>query len=523
MQALLLKELNLFFKILSLQTSGFDVTSALPTIVKLLALSDVFIKRVAGEIITILAQNNPEMVLLATNTLVQDCKDVNPVVRSLGLRLLGSLQSNLVVEMLNAAVIQGLDDNSQHVRRCAALASAHLHRVSPTMVTEGGIWDSLYGHLNDSDSSTVASCLCALEEIFTGEKGIVISNKLGLYLINSFFSHTPTVQRFILQFLLKHSPRTKSLVFDQLNLLDDCLSKSHSLTNALCTMELFSHVTSDLPKVLTKVYITSWECIKMHLARERDEEMVAAVIDYLSRTNFPSSVLEQDYSKFCCREDDAQFLMKQKIKILCKLITVDNADSILNEFVLIARRLDLETVKEMVWSVAAASSLKPEINSLCVDFVKKLFQIGVVGITECVLEVLSSVTFSDESHWPQLAEVIQNNFSEIESTNGQLSLLQLIKSYGEYMDNAPKILEHILDQLNEEKSESPKPNKVLKICLLEAMVKVCLYNPAKIQPLLGNLMEECISDESRNVRDQAMFLYGYLLSKARVKNSTLIC
>lgn len=131
------------------------------------------------------------------------------------------------------------------------------------------------------------------------------------------------------------------------------------------------------------------------------------------------------------------------------------------------------------------------------------------------------MTFSDESHWPQLAEVIQNNFIGIESTNGQLSLLQLIKSYGEYMDNAPKILEHILDQLNEEKSESHKPNKVLKICLLEAMVKVCLYNPAKIQPLLGNLMEECISDE-RSVRDQAMFLYGYLLSKARVKNSTLI-
>lgn len=336
---------------------------------------------------SIYADQAPEMVLLATNTLVQDCQDVNPLVRGHGLRVLGSLPCHSTVEMLTSAVSAGLQDSSPYVRRSAALASVSLYRVSPTSVTEGRIWDLLYTHLSDSDSATVASCLCALEEIFAKEKGIVISNKLGLYLVSKMSSFTPVVQRFVLQFLLKHSPKSKAQMFDHLNDLDESLSKSNSLATTLCSLELFCHLASDLHKVRSKAYSNAWLAVKTNLARERSEEIVTAVIDYLCTTDFPVDILVQDYTKFFCRDDESVFLIKQKIRILSRLITTDNAESILEELARSARHLCVGTLREMVQSVVEVMSSKPKLEQSCVVFLKKLIQLGNADALECVIQV----------------------------------------------------------------------------------------------------------------------------------------
>ncbi|KAH9525368.1 hypothetical protein Btru_001189 [Bulinus truncatus] len=513
------------YEILVLANNGCDVTSALPTLVKLLAVGDTFVKRVAGEVLTVLADKNPDMVMLAINTLVQDCKDVNPVIRSLGLRLLGSLQSKLAVEMLNSVVTQGLEDGSPLVRRQAALASLSLHQISPTTVMEGGIWDSLYGHLSDSDSATVASCLCSLEEIFANEKGIVVSNKLSQYLISKLYSFTPCVQRYVLQFLLKYVPKSKTQVFEHLNALDSSLTDGTSLTITLCALELFCHLTSDLPKVKLKAYLTGWNTIRLYLARERNEEMVTAIIDYLCRTNFPVDVIMQDFNKFFCRDDDSQFLMQQKIKILCRLITAENADNILEEFLLITRRLEKDSLKKMIRHLTESISSKPELEKKYVLFLKRLIQHGAPGIIDCIIQILAKVNFYDENNWLELAPCIQDHHQEIDTALGKIALLEIIRSQGMHLSNAPEILEQVMDNLDYdedsphfqasslEKDDHHRHDQQVKVSLLGAMVKMCMHRPAKIQPLLSKLMEACFCDKDRNVRDRALFLYGYLQSK----------
>lgn len=341
----------------------------------------------AGELISIYADQKPDLVLLATNTLVQDCKDMNPVVRGHGLHMLGSLASSSTVEMLNCAVTEALEDSSPYVRKYAAQVSTKLYQVCPISVTESGIWDSLYSHLSDQDSVTVASCLCALEEIFAREKGIVVSNKLGHFLISRFSSFTPTVQRFLLQFLLKYTPKSKAQVFEHLNDLDESLSKSSSVVTTLSCLELFCHLASGLPKVESKAYGSAWLAIKMNLARECNEEMVTAVIDYLCTTNFPASVIVQDYNKFFCRDDDSVFLVKQKIRMLSRLITIENVENILEELLRSARHLEIDTLREMVHTVREVMTSSREIEAVCVDFLRKLLQLGKLGVLDCVIQV----------------------------------------------------------------------------------------------------------------------------------------
>nr|KAI8742716.1 AP-4 complex subunit beta-1-like [Biomphalaria glabrata] len=522
------------YKILSLANDGCDVSAALPTVVKLLALGDSFVKRVAGEIITLFAEKNPEMVMLATNTLLQDSKDINPIIRSLGLRILSSLHSESSIEMLTNAVMQGLEDGSPHVRRQAALTSVFLYQMAPNVVMEGGIWDSLYGHLSDSDSPTVACCLCALEEIFASEKGIVVSNKLGHYLIGKMYSFSPCVQRYVLQFLLKYSPKSKVQVFEHLNDLDNSLTNGTCLPINLCTLELFCHFTSSLPKVKLKAYLSGWKTIKLHFTRERNEEMVTAIIDYLCQTNFPIDVITKDFNKFFCRDDDAQYLMEQKIRILCRLISAENSEHILEEFFIIAKRLEKEALKKMILRLTETVSLKPELERHYVLFLKRLMQLGTSGVIDCLVQVLVKVKFCSQENWLIVAPSLQDHYQEIHSTLGKIALLEVIRSQGEHLPDAPCILEQIMDELDLDTKDShfshsldqdlvkQQHKQLIKVSLLGAMVKMCLHNASKIQPLLSRLMDICMCDKDRNVRDRALFLYGSLCSQVMTLTGTQI-
>ena len=376
------------FQVLQLSNNGCNISTALPTVVKLLAHSDVFIKRVAGELIAVNADRSPEMVLLATNTLIQDCQDLNPVVRSLGLRTLTSLGKSLPsADVLNSAVTQCLEDKSPMVKQSAALSCVSLHQLTPDAVTESGIWDRLYEHLSDPNSSTVTSCMCALENIFAAQKGLVVSNKLGQYLINALPNYTPVAQRLVLQFLLKHSPRKRTQVFEHLNDLDDQLSKSNSIATVLCALELFCHFSRDIPKVKDKVFSAAWASLKIIIARERNEEIMASVLDYLNTTNFPSEVISQDFKMFYCRDDDARYLIKKKSCLLSKMVTADNADSILKEFLSIVKSLDSSSLLEVLLNISSHMGGKPEVEEMLVKFLQQLLEIENKAIFESVLQV----------------------------------------------------------------------------------------------------------------------------------------
>ncbi|GFR77890.1 AP complex subunit beta [Elysia marginata] len=409
------------FEVLQLSSSGHNVSPALPTVVKLLAHIDVFIKRVAGEIIAANAGRSPEMVLLATNTLVQDCQDLNPVVRSLSLRTLTSLGKSLPsADVLNSAVAQCLEDKSPIVKQNAALSCVGLHQLAPDAVTESGIWDRLYEHLSDSNSGTVASCMCALENIFAAEKGLIVSNKLGQYLINALPNYTASSQRMVLQFLLKHSPRKKSQVFEHLNDLDDQLSKSSSVATVLCALELFCHFSQDMhDKVRGKVFSAAWSSLKIILARERNEEIMASVLDYLNTTDFPAEVIAQDFKMFFCRDDDPPYLIKKKSCLLSKMIVSFNAESILQEFLSIVKNLDSASLLAVLMNISSQLGTKPDLEGRLVKFFQQLFELENTNVTETVVQILPSLTLCEESHWVTLAHLIELHYKDLKCPDVQ--------------------------------------------------------------------------------------------------------
>ena len=68
-------------QILKYASEGLDLEPLLPALVKLLAHSDMLIKKIAGDLVVRYGHSNTEVVLLAVNTLVQDAEDSNPMIR----------------------------------------------------------------------------------------------------------------------------------------------------------------------------------------------------------------------------------------------------------------------------------------------------------------------------------------------------------------------------------------------------------------------------------------------------------
>lgn len=151
-------------------------------------------------------------------------------------------------------------------------------------------------------------------------------------------------------------------------------------------------------------------------------------------------------------------------------------------------------------------------------------------------QILPTVVFSDRQHWETLAPCIQDTYRQIKSVSGKVALLEIIRAHGSLLKNVPQILEQMLREQDEKDSHEEEQlhhrdssshqaqerhhsdSQKLKLTLLGAVVRMCSEYSGELQPLLANLMEQCIKDENRNVRDRALFLYGYLL--CRVKRDT---
>lgn len=83
----------------------------------------------------VILDTNPDLALLAVNTLLKDSSDDDSAVRGLALRSLCSLRAPSMLEYVEPAVRRGLADRSGYVRRTAAIGVLKLWHLNPAIVS----------------------------------------------------------------------------------------------------------------------------------------------------------------------------------------------------------------------------------------------------------------------------------------------------------------------------------------------------------------------------------------------------
>lgn len=137
-------------------SQGVDVSALFTEVVKACATVDIVQKKLVYVFLCSYATLNPELSLLVINTLRKDCRDSNPMVRSLALRNMTNLRcgSTLftassvrrcgvgsdvaprsvrrlpsLVEYVQQPLMDGLKDRAACVRRVAVLGWAKIHNL----------------------------------------------------------------------------------------------------------------------------------------------------------------------------------------------------------------------------------------------------------------------------------------------------------------------------------------------------------------------------------------------------------
>ncbi|XP_064628768.1 AP-4 complex subunit beta-1-like isoform X2 [Lineus longissimus] len=472
--------------------------------VKILAHNDLIIKKSACFYITVQANANPDLSLLAVNTLVKDCADSNPYIRGLALKTLCSIQHLALTDYVAKALLSGLKDRSAYVRRVAVTGCGKISVTSHEFIEGNGVVDLLYGMLRDTDPIVVINCMHTLDEILKDEGGIVINKNITYYLLNKLSMFTEWGVVTIFEKLLKYKPKKDEETYDILNILDPYLKHNNSaiLTSAI---KLFLHLVHDLPQLKGEVFNRAQHAL-IHSLSSGNPELAFMIVDFVEEVlSDNQDLFAAKAQSFFCKYNEPLYVKLKKITLLPKLISESNIGDVIEELSMHCSDVSPEISKVAIKSLSDIALKYPQYYALCLKRLLLLLDLQIDYVTSNVLGVLQSFDFQSE---PELAKAVMESIAKcsdyVDDSEGKSSLIYLLGEYGEFLEDSPYILEEFVDTISEETSHN------VKYYLLSSLMKLFFKRPAECQDILGRVLEHCASDDNLDVSDRAKLYYSML-------------
>lgn len=122
--------------------------------------------------------------MLFRRLITRDCDHKDPKIRGLALRSLCNMRSHLTDHMVHQTTIRLLDDKSPYVRKTALFALLKLHQANEDFIEKNKVVDKLYSLLKNSNTSLLSAVIHVLNELMASEGGMVVNNKILVYLLN---------------------------------------------------------------------------------------------------------------------------------------------------------------------------------------------------------------------------------------------------------------------------------------------------------------------------------------------------
>lgn len=117
---------------------------------------------------------------------IQDCNDLNPLIRALAIRTMSYIPLPVIIEALLDPLRHCLQDKDPYVRKTAAICVAKLYVHDPNTVERKGFINMLRDLLADANPTVVANAVAALTELSERSDSIVL--RLNLITANKLMS-----------------------------------------------------------------------------------------------------------------------------------------------------------------------------------------------------------------------------------------------------------------------------------------------------------------------------------------------
>jgi len=488
------KKREVIKKVIAYMTLGIDVSRVFSEMVMAASTKDLVQKKMVYHYLCNYAQQKADLAILAINTLQKDCRDEDPMVRGLALRSLCSLRIANISEYVMIPLRQSLNDPSAYVRKTAVLGIAKLYHFVPDAIKSTDLVDILYNMLKDKDPLVITNVIHALNELLAteganGGGGMVINHAIMLYLLNRIKEFNEWGQTLVLELAAKYQPKDESAVFDVMNLLEDRLKHSNSAV-VLGTTKVFLNYTQAMPRVHEEVYKRLKAPLLTLMAGGSHELSFAilAHIHLLVQRN--PAVFADSFKHFFVRYNDPSSVKLQKLAILTQLATPASMVDILLELAEYVTDMDADISRFAVRSIGRIAIRIPEAAEESIEHLLAFLKLRVAHVTSETVVVLKDFLRKYPDRYEDIIPSLTRALRTIDEPEGKQACIWMVGEYGETIDEAPYILESLIDSWEDEQ------DNLVKMELLTATMRLFFKRPPEIKNMLAKLLKQAINTQA---------------------------
>lgn len=509
-------------------TLGIDVSRLFPDMIMACNTKDLVIKKMVYLYLCNYAVTNPELTLLVINTLQKDCRDEDPMIRGLALRSFTSLRLKSILEYVVASLKNGLVDNSGYVRAIAvtgvlkvrtwyfyllpvsplidlSLPFLQVFHLSADTIRNSDLVDILYTMIRDREPQVVINAIQVLNEILSAEGGIAINQAMVHYLFGRMREFNEWGQCLIISLIPKYQATNEDEMFGIMNLLDGCLKIAHSGV-VLATAKAFISLTKHDRELQKQVFLRLKTPL-LTLIAAANSEVAYTILHHIAMIvrQFPGG-FDDEYKQFYPKYTEPSSVKSLKIDILPRIANGINAKEIIAELSENVAGIDPELSKHAVRAIGEIAIQVPETAEAVVEALLELVDLDADYVRAETVMVMQEVLRKYPERAPSVVPSLHKCLQKCESTEGgKAAVVWMLGEYGQLIDNAPYLLEPIIDEVDVENSTE------VRCELLTAAVKLFIKRPPEMQVMLARLFTSCLRDSVPNlVRDKALFYYRLL-------------
>ncbi|KAJ3325988.1 AP-3 complex subunit beta-1 [Boothiomyces sp. JEL0866] len=507
-------------KLLALMSRGENVSKYFAKVIKNVASTSFQVRKLVYIYLLKYAEEEPDLSLLSINTFQKDLSDPNPIIRTVALRVLSSIQVPLIIPIMIMAFKKAISDLSPFVRKAVAISLPKCYKMDQSQ--KESLIEIIQSLLSDKSPIVLGPTITALNEICADRFDLIhpsFSKICNLIPVADEWD-----QYSMIELLFRYSrahftdPKlTNGEIKDSdlllfVNNIKGLLYSQNPLIVLVVTNIFYDFGLNSLKEEAVRALV---HC----LCRPRQEQLV--ILHAIKHLIIRDITHWKKYlHRFAIYENEAKTIRDIKLEILNILVADENAYWVLNEFKLYAKSPDSDFAQKSMQIWRSFALRLPAIAQSTLEILISLLSssndavVGEAIITiRCLLQ--SKVDISDESiSTERLIGYLVLKYDSINVPLARASILWLIGKHVATFVHGPDALRISLKSFKLQ--DSIVKYQIILLSALLALQKIIAPDSfnLKTSNFLQKAREFCFQmgavDTDYDIRDQVRWLENSL-------------
>ena len=344
-----------------------------------------------------------------------------------------------------------MHDVDPYVKKTAIIGCVKFYHMSKKEFKKTDFLDTLYKLTRDHDPLVVINSIEAINEIRANKGGIDIQRPLIIHLLNRIKEFNEWGQSIILDLTSKYAPQNQDEMFDIMNLLEDRF-KHASSSVVLGAVKVFLHLTKEDETLSRQVYERLQAPLITLMTSSETTESYEVSYNVLSHIHLlvirgANTVFEAEYKHFFVKYDEPSYIKNLKLEILAHIASPNNIQEIVNELSEYVTDVNAEIAKKSIRCFGLIIIRLPKTSKTVAAQLRNFLSLRISYVTtETVIvlkDILRKYRSFIEDFIPFFTKISLDQITEVE---GKCAYVWILGEFGELIEEAPYILEKMIEE-----------------------------------------------------------------------------